>query len=105
MIPGKRVTVTRIDSTALPVTFSAAIFPQHTGDVAMSKLSVVLLSATLSLFATGSFAAVSASQLNQPVQHAQAGTLKQDAAKASKKHVKKKTVRKAKRKAVRAMVK
>ncbi|PWI77375.1 hypothetical protein DEO48_24695 [Enterobacter sp. CGMCC 5087] len=68
----------------------------------MSKLSVVLLGATLSLFATGTFAAVSASQ---PVQHAQATTLKQDAAKASKKHVKKKTVRKAKRKTVRAMVK
>lgn len=71
----------------------------------MPKLSVVLLGATLSLFTTGTFAAVSASQLNQPVQHAQAGTLKQDAGKASKKHVKKKTVRKAKRKAVRAMVK
>ncbi|KLP38633.1 hypothetical protein [Enterobacter ludwigii] len=71
----------------------------------MSKLTVVLLSATLSLFATGTFAAVSPSHLNQPVQHAQAGTLKQDAAKASKKHAKKKAVRKAKKKAVHSLVK
>ncbi|WP_148097671.1 hypothetical protein, partial [Trabulsiella odontotermitis] len=67
----------------------------------MSKLTPVLLGATLSLFAAGSFAAVSASQLNQPVHHAQAVTLKEDAAKGAKKEVKKKAVRKARKKAVR----
>jgi len=80
------VSVIWVDSAGFPVTFSAVIFPQHTVDVTMPKLSVVLLGATLSLFATGTFAAVSAFQLNQP---AQVGTLKQDTAKASKKHVKK----------------
>ncbi|MFZ4218945.1 hypothetical protein [Enterobacter ludwigii] len=68
----------------------------------MSKLSVVLPGATLSLFATSSFAAVSVSPLNQ---HAQAGTLKQDAAKVTKKNAKKKAVRKAKKKVVRSRVK
>ncbi|MCU6243887.1 hypothetical protein [Enterobacter asburiae] len=71
----------------------------------MSKLSVVLLGATLSLFAASSFAAVSDFAPNQSVQHAQASTLKQNAAKATKKHAKKKAVRNAKKKAVRAMVK
>ncbi|ENX4473376.1 hypothetical protein ACFO72_004338 [Enterobacter roggenkampii] len=71
----------------------------------MSKLSVVLLGATLTLFATGTFAAVSVSPQHHPVQHAQATTLKKNAAKVSKKYVKKKTIRKAKRKAVRALLK
>lgn len=71
----------------------------------MSKFSVVLLGATLSLFATGSFAAVSVFPLNQPAHHAQAGTLKQDATKVTKKHAKKKAVREAKKKAVHSLVK
>ena len=60
----------------------------------MPKLSVVLLGATLSLFATGTFAAVSVSALNQPGQYAQATTLKQNAAKAIHKHTTKKHARK-----------
>lgn len=71
----------------------------------MSKLSVVLLGTTLSLFATTSFAAVSLSNQHLPVQHAQASTLKKDVAKVTGKHVKKKAIRKAKRKVARSLAK
>lgn len=99
------MTVTCIDSAGLPVPSSGAIFPENTREVAMSKLSVVLLGATLSLYAVGSFAAVPVSSLSQAVQHAQSTTVKSEATKATKKHAKKKAVRKAKKKAVSTLVK
>ncbi|MGN5575225.1 hypothetical protein [Enterobacter sp. Lyrl_3] len=71
----------------------------------MSKLSVVLLGATLSLFAAGSFASEPVSPLSQTIQHAQSTTVKSEVKKATKKHAKKKAVRKAKKKAVSMLVK
>lgn len=71
----------------------------------MSKLSVVLLGATLSLFATTSFAATSLSNQHLTIQHTQGGKLKKDVAKVTSKHVKKKAIRNAKRKVARSLAK